>query len=260
MTSSSSANPPHPRFHFEDAGPFDIVGDVHGCHGELIELLERLGYRIDGTPESPRVEAPPGRRVLFLGDLVDRGPGIPACLRLALAMTRAGTAMCVLGNHDRKLGRWLEGRDVEVAFGLAQSIEQMQAEPQDFKDQVRLYIDELPHHLVLDHGKLVVAHAGLREELHGQDSKRAWSYSIFSETTGERDENGYPVRKDWAAEYSGAARVVYGHTVVPQAVWRNETICLDTGCVYGDRLTALRYPELELVEVAAHAVHYDEYP
>lgn len=260
MSAPSPADRPHPRSRFEDAGPFDIVGDVHGCHGELLELLERLGYRIAGTENEPRVEPPPGRRLLFLGDLVDRGPAIPDCLRLALAMERDGTALCVLGNHDRKLARWLEGRDVEVSFGLAESIEQMEREPAAFRAQVRAYIERLPHHLVLDGGQLVVAHAGLREDLHGRDSKRAWSFSIFSETTGARDENGYPVRKDWAADYSGQARVVYGHTVVPEAVWRNGTICIDTGCVYGDRLTALRYPELELVHVEAHAVHYDRYP
>jgi protein phosphatase len=250
----------HPLEHRSEGGPFDIIGDLHGCHEELLHLLTELGYEVRGTELAPRVRPPAGRRALFLGDLVDRGPKSPACLRLVMAMVRDQSALCILGNHDRKFARWLAGREVQVAFGLAETIEQMAAEPQAFRREVREFLEDLPHHFVLDEARLVVAHAGLREELHGRDSKRARAFCVWGETTGAQDANGYPVRKDWAAEYSGQARVVYGHTRVPEARWRNGTLCIDTGCVYGDRLTALRYPELELVEVAARAVYCDTYP
>ena len=244
----------------DDPGPFDIVGDLHGCFDELLELLDLLGYEVRGGERDPVVTPPTGRRAVFLGDLVDRGPKSPACVRLVMGMVRAGTGLCLLGNHDRKCARWLEGRDVEVSFGLAETIEQMERETRAFREEARTFMKELPHHLILDDGQLVVDHAGLREDLHGHESKRAQSFCVFGETTGERNAQGYPVRKDWAREYSGAPRVVYGHTVVAEAEWRNNTLCIDTGCVYGDRLTALRYPELELVQVRAHAVHYETYP
>src|SRR5207249_10220708 len=87
-------------------GPFDIIGDVHGCFDELRELLKQLGYEIQMHGESEphfRVQHPQGRKAVFLGDLVDRGPAIPNTLRLAMNMVSAGNALCIPGNHDIKL-------------------------------------------------------------------------------------------------------------------------------------------------------------
>ncbi len=237
-------------------GPYDLIGDVHGCHEELVLLLERLGHRVGGTAEAPTFSAADGRRAVIVGDLVDRGPANPAVLRLVMEMVRCGGGLCVKGNHDHKLARKLAGRDVTIAFGLAESLEQLEAEPPEFLEEVRAFLHGLPYQLLLDDGKLVVSHAGLRESLHGVDSKRSRALCLFGETTGEKDERGYPVRKDWAAEYHGAARVVYGHTPVEDVHWRNGTLNLDTGCVFGGALTALRYPEDEVVRVDALRVHY----
>src|ERR1700754_1816372 len=110
-------------------------------------------------------------------------------------------------------------------------------------------------HCVLDGGRLVVAHGGLREEMHGRGSGAVRDFCMYGETTGEIDEFGLPVRYNWAAEYKGKAMVVYGHTPVPQAQWLNRTIDIDTGCVFGGKLTALRYPEKELVSVAAARIY-----
>ena len=82
------------------------------------------------------------------------------------------------------------------------------------------------------------------------------SFALYGETTGETDEFGLPIRYSWAAEYRGKAMVVYGHTPVPEPTWLNHTINIDTGCVYGGRLTALRYPEKELVSVPAAQTYY----
>lgn len=87
--------------------------------------------------------------------------------------------------------------------------------------------------------------------MQGRASGRVRDFALFGETTGETDEFGLPVRYDWAAEYRGRAKVVYGHTPVPEAEWINKTINIDTGCTFGGRLTALRYPEMELVTVPA---------
>ena len=232
-------------------GPFDIIGDVHGCFAELHTLLGELGYQITPTADSYAVQPPAGRKAIFLGDLVDRGPQIPAVLRLVMGMVAAGTALCVPGNHDLKLVRKLRGKAVQVTHGLADSLAQLEQESPAFRDQVAAFLDGLVSHYVLDEGKLVVAHAGMKEAMQGRGSGKVRDFALYGETTGETDQFGLPVRYNWAAEYRGQAMVVYGHTPVPEPEWLNRTINIDTGCVFGGRLTALRYPERELVAVPA---------
>ncbi|MFL5766836.1 MAG: polynucleotide kinase-phosphatase [Actinomycetota bacterium] len=238
----------------DEHGPFDIVGDVHGCAEELAELLETLGY---SRNEAGALEHPGRRKAVFLGDLVDRGPATPEVLRTVMGMVAAGNAICVPGNHEVKLVRALRGRDVQIAHGLGESLDQLSREPEAFRDEVVEFLDKLVSHFVLDDGKLVVAHAGMREEMQGRASSAVRAFALYGETTGEIDEFGLPVRYPWAEDYRGSAMVVYGHTPVPAAQWVNNTIDVDTGCVYGGRLTALRYPEKELVSVAAKRVHYE---
>lgn len=240
-------------------GPFDIIGDVHGCCDELEALLEKLGYAVswsgDGGARSCSIAAAHGRRAVFVGDLVDRGPRSPDVLRLVSAMVTGGTGLCVPGNHDVKFLRWLSGRNVKATHGLSLTIEQMQAEPPDFRAAMRTFIDGLVSHLWLDGGRLVVAHAGIRADMIGRSSGAVREFCLYGDTTGETDEFGLPVRHNWAAEYQGETAVVYGHTPVLQAEWLNGTMCLDTGCVYGGNLTALRWPEKELVSVPAARVY-----
>jgi protein phosphatase len=238
----------------DDHGPFDIIGDVHGCFDELRILLNVLGYDVarDGSTASH----PQGRRAVFLGDLVDRGPKTPAVLRLVMGMVREGAALCIPGNHEVKLLRALQGRQVATGHGLAESLEQLSREPPEFITELIGFLDGLIGHFVLDGGQLVVAHAGLPASMHGRQSGAVRAFALYGDTTGENDEFGLPIRYPWAEEYRGEATVVYGHTPVLEAVWINKTICLDTGCVFGGRLTALRYPERELVAVPALTVHY----
>jgi protein phosphatase len=238
-------------------GPFDIIGDVHGCYDELLELLDQLGYEItdDDGGGAPLVIPPAGRRAIFLGDLVDRGPRVPDVLRLVMGMVEAGTALCIPGNHDVKLMRKLAGKDVQITHGLGESLAQLDKEPEEFRAAVAAFIDKLVSHYVLDDGNLVVAHAGMKESMQGRGSGKVREFALFGETTGETDEFGLPVRYNWAAEYRGKAMVVYGHTPVPQPEWFNRTINIDTGCVFGGSLTALRYPERELVSVAAKEIY-----
>ncbi|MEN1704628.1 MAG: polynucleotide kinase-phosphatase [Planctomycetota bacterium] len=250
----------------DEHGPFDIIGDVHGCFDELTELLESLGYRIGrtaGAPEGDWSVTPPAvseagepeRKLLFLGDLVDRGPKSPAVLRLVKRVVAEGKGYCVPGNHDVKLMRKLNGKNVQLTHGLAETMEQLDGESPEFLEEVRKFIDSLVSHYVLDDGKLVIAHAGLKEDMQGRGSGKVREFCLYGETTGETDEFGLPVRYNWAAEYRGRAMVVYGHTPVPDADWLNGTICIDTGCVFGGKLTALRYPERDLVSVDAKAVY-----
>jgi protein phosphatase len=259
-------------------GPFDLIGDIHGCYDELVELLEALGYavgRSDGVVESwsaapqdgeasqnstpprlhPPVIPPAGRKLVFLGDLVDRGPKSPQVLRLVMQAVADGVALCVPGNHDMKLLRKLHGKNVQLTHGLAETIAQLSSEPESFHKEVAAFIDDLVSHYVLDDGRLVVAHAGLTESMHGRGSGAVREFCLYGETTGETDEFGLPVRHNWAAEYRGDAMVVYGHTPVPEPEWLNRTLNIDTGCVFGGKLTALRYPEKEWVSVPAKATY-----
>ncbi|MDP9296419.1 MAG: polynucleotide kinase-phosphatase [Actinomycetota bacterium] len=238
----------------DEHGPFDIVGDVHGCHDELMELLGELGYIAEGEDV---LRHPEGRKAVFLGDLVDRGPATPAVLRTVMSMVEADAAICVPGNHENKLVRALKGRDVQIAHGLGESLAQLEQEPEEFRTKVRDFLDGLVSHFVLDDRKLVVAHAGMREEMQGRASAAVRAFALYGETTGEIDEFGLPVRYPWAEDYRGGALVVYGHTPVPEATWVNGTMDIDTGCVYGGKLTALRYPEKELVSVPAKRVYYE---
>ncbi len=239
----------------DEHGPFDIIGDVHGCLDELTALLARLGYEIGGSGDALSAKPPAGRRAIFLGDLVDRGPAVPGVLRLVMGMVQAGAALCVPGNHDIKLMRKLRGKDVKVSHGLAESLAQLEREPAEFRKKVAEFLDDLVSHYVLDDGKLVVAHAGMKEPMQGRGSGKVRDFALYGETTGETDEYGLPVRHNWAAEYRGQAMVVYGHTPVPEPEWVNNTLCIDSGCVFGGKLTALRYPEREIVSVPAAKVY-----
>lgn len=233
-------------------GPFDIIGDIHGCSSELDTLLGKLGYENGSHPE--------GRTAVFVGDLVDRGPDSPGVLRRVMSMVSSGDALCVPGNHENKLGRYLKGRKVQHSHGLAETVEQLEredAEHPEFREEVADFIDGLVSHYVLDGGRLVVCHAGLPEKYHGRTSGRVRSHALYGDTTGETDEFGLPVRYPWAEEYRGAAAVVYGHTPVPTASWVNNTLCLDTGAVFGGKMTALRWPEREIVDVPAERVWYE---
>ncbi len=247
---------PLPDDHRHEHGPFDLIGDIHGCATELFTLLDELGYPVDADGRvGPH---PQQRRVVFLGDLVDRGPAIVPVFRTAMQMVADGVALAVEGNHEDKLARALSGNDVSVTGGLARSLEQIDATPdaESLRQDVIDFIHGLPDHIRLDGGALVAVHAGLPASMQGRSSRAVRAFALYGDVTGALDANGNQIRRDWAASYDGEAFVVYGHTPTDAPEIRFGTICVDTGCVFGGSLTALRYPENTLVEVPAPGRYY----
>jgi protein phosphatase len=241
----------------DEHGPFDVIGDVHGCARELSALLVRLGYRRRGA--GPFVHAR-GRRAVFIGDLVDRGPRCLEAATIAMDMVDAGTALAVLGNHDLDLAERFAGRGDEPGPGTAVTLAQLahaSAEKRRrFRRRFAAFVASRPSHLVLDAGRLAVAHAALREEHLGRDSETVRHFAVRGETTGDCDGYGLPRRVNWALAYRGRAFVVYGHTPVRAPETIGATLNIDTGCCYGGALTAFTWPERRLVQVEAARVHY----
>ncbi|MBZ0211606.1 MAG: metallophosphoesterase [Hyphomicrobium sp.] len=242
-------------------GPLDIIGDVHGCADELVELLHALGYtvRLEGTGDSRSTVAttPRARRAFFVGDLVDRGPNAPDVLRIVMDMVERGQALSIVGNHDDKFVRWLKGRDVKIAHGLERTIAQLDGEGEAIRTRALAFLDELPSHALLDDGHLAVAHAGIRESMLGKRFRRAHDFGLYGDSSGRLAADGLPERFNWAAEYRGKTAIVYGHTPVAEPEWLNNTLCIDTGCVFGGRLTALRWPEREIISVTTKQTYAD---
>ncbi len=240
----------------DEHGPFDIIGDIHGCFDELALLLSKLGYEKKGEYDYVH---PDKRKAVFLGDLCDRGPKNVPVLKLAMNMVRSGNALAVPGNHDVKLLKYLGGGNVRVKNGLEETVSEISNESESFKNDVKDFIDSLIGHYVLDDGKLVVSHAGIKEEYIGRGSKRIRDFCLYGDVTGENDDDGLPVRLDWAADYRGKALNVFGHTPNLEVRSVNNTCDIDTACVFGGKLTALRYPEREYVSVPA-LKKYSEHP
>lgn len=237
----------------DEHSPFDVIGDIHGCCDELEKLLSQMGYVMTDSGYAH----PEGRKAAFLGDFCDRGPRNADVLRLVMDMVKAGNAIAVPGNHDVKLLKYLNGKTISMTHGIDKTIAELEEKGEGFKAEVKAFIDSLISHYVLDDGKLVIAHAGLREAYIGRGSARVREFCLYGETTGETDSFGLPVRLDWAADYRGRATVVYGHIAGLEVKSLNGTYCIDTGCVFGGKLTAYRYPEREIVSVDAACQYYE---
>ena len=240
-------------------GPFDIFGDVHGCHEELYALLEKLGYSLTDDTNGKTAQHPDGRTAVFVGDLVDRGPGADLVLELVANMVEAHSALSVMGNHEDKLIRTLRGNPTQITHGRQRTMDSLETRTPEFRQRIQQFLQNLPPHITLDAGKLAIAHAGILPEYIGRQSSRIRQFCMYGETTSETDEWGLPVRYNWAQNYHGNTKIVYGHTPVAEPAWYNNTINLDTGCAFGGALTALRYPEDQIVSVPAVRVHYESH-
>jgi protein phosphatase len=228
----------------------DIIGDVHGCFTEFKALTVQLGYDWDsGFPKHKQ-----GRKLAFVGDLTDRGPQSLKIVEIVweLAVNRK-EAYYVPGNHCNKLYRYFLGNNVQITHGLETTVAEYQELDKDRQREIRgkfieLY-EQAPLYHILDQGRLVIAHAGIREDYIGKYNSKVKTFVLYGDITGEKHPDGSPVRCDWARHYRGKACIVYGHTPVLDVRIINNTYNIDTGAVFGGKLSALRYPEKEVVSV-----------
>ncbi|MGA9287897.1 MAG: bis(5'-nucleosyl)-tetraphosphatase PrpE [Anaerobacillus sp.] len=228
---------------------FDIIGDIHGCYDELVSLTTRLGY--DWTSGIPLHAS--GRKLVFPGDLTDRGPDSLSIISIVATLVELGNGLYCPGNHCNKLYRYMIGRNVQQTHGLETTVSELNALPTIERDAIKqkfisLY-EHAPLYLSLADGELICAHAGIPERYIGQSDKKVKTFVLYGDINGESHPNGMPVRKDWASDYLGESLIVYGHTPVKEPRWVNHTVNIDTGCVFGGKLTALRYPELNTLSV-----------
>ncbi|WP_209125542.1 bis(5'-nucleosyl)-tetraphosphatase PrpE [Alkalihalobacillus sp. BA299] len=238
--------------------PIDIIGDIHGCYDEFVQLTEKLGY--DWSENIPI--HPTGRKLAFVGDLTDRGPHSVKVIEIVYELVNRKLAYYVPGNHCDKLYRYFLGRNVQTTHGLETTVAELEQlsrkEYNAISAKFRKLVENSNLYAVLDDGKLVIAHAGIRQDYIGRHDKKVKTFVLYGDITGEKHPDGSPVRRDWAKNYSGEAWIVYGHTPVAEPRFIHNTVNIDTGCVFGGKLTALRYPELETVSVPSSMPHVGE--
>lgn len=237
----------------------DIIGDIHGCFHELKNLTLKLGYSWEtGIPLHP------DKRMLgFVGDLADRGPESLNVMEVVWKLvTKEHKAFYTPGNHCNKLYRYFLGNKVQITHGLETTVAEYEKLTQKEKQHIREHYMELyenaPLYLVLDEEQLVIAHAGIKESFIGKSCSQVKTFVLYGDITGEKNPDGSPVRRDWSKEYSGKAYIVYGHTPVKEVRIVNNTYNIDTGAVFGGKLSALRYPEMEVISVPSTMPYVEE--
>lgn len=230
----------------------DIIGDIHGCFEELLELLDKLEY----YQKNGAYSHPHGNKIVFIGDITDRGPESIAVIQLVYQLVvEQKIAYYVPGNHCNKLYRYFLGNRVQEKHGLETTVAEWknlnESQQKNVQKTFMILYEKAPLYLHFEDRNLIVAHAGIKEHLIGQRDKRTKSFVLYGDVTGQTDHQGRPIRRDWAKHYQGEPWIVYGHTPVLEPRQINRTINIDTGCVFGNKLTALRFPEQTMISVSS---------
>lgn len=243
---------------------YAIIGDIHGCVNELIDLVTKVLLK-DLNVGNKEFNPVTGRRFVFVGDITDRGPQNIAAMIYVKHLCDEFGALIVSGNHDNKFARYLKGNDIRISHGIDKTIDEWK----EFKVKHKEVAEEMKEwymekilnttpYLVLDNGRLVVSHAGIKDWMIGKDNKATRSMCLYGDTTGRRDEKGFPILNDWNAEHIGDFLIVHGHNVREKAEVINNVCDVDTGCVFGGKLTALMYPEMEFISEKAHELYFKD--
>ena len=202
-----------------------VVGDIHGCYDELMELMDEVNLEKKD-------------RVVSVGDLISKGPKSREVLELFMTDARFST---VIGNHDLTLRRRWSGEDVELKPAQKETHKELKSE----KDKYATFLNTLP--FVIDLDTHLVVHAGLRPnvELHSQTTGDLTRIRTLG--PDRESEEGTP----WYHVYNGEKTVLFGHWPSEEPRRGPRAIGLDTGCVYGHTLTAYIIETDEFVSVKA---------
>ncbi|WP_058308126.1 bis(5'-nucleosyl)-tetraphosphatase PrpE [Gracilibacillus massiliensis] len=237
----------------------DIIGDIHGCYQELMELVEKLGYQY----QNDKIYHPDNRQLAFVGDLTDRGPKSLDVIRFVYhVVMELKLGFYVPGNHCDKLYRYFLGNNVKQQHGLETTVEEYQQlskpEQLEVKGMMMTLYENAPLYKVVNELDTVIAHAGIPEKYIGRNDKKVKTFVLYGDITGGKLADGRPVRRDWAQHYHGDKWIVYGHTPVLEPRFVNRTVNIDTGCVFGNQLTAFRLPEEEIINVPSKQPFVEE--
>ncbi|WP_077703110.1 bis(5'-nucleosyl)-tetraphosphatase PrpE [Virgibacillus dokdonensis] len=230
----------------------DVIGDVHGCFEELEQLFSKLGYKKEQI-----IYIHPQQRVpVFVGDITDRGPHSLNVITLVYHMVITHKkARYVPGNHCNKLYRYFLGNKVQLRHGLETTVAEYKRcskeEQAIIRQRFMTLYEQAPLYLQIPECNAIIAHAGIKESYVGRADKKVTSFVLYGDTTGEFHADGRPVRRDWAAYYQGDKWIIYGHTPVLQPRFLNKTVNIDTGCVFGNQLTAFSLPEEKITAVSS---------
>ncbi|WP_079508747.1 polynucleotide kinase-phosphatase [Mesobacillus jeotgali] len=247
----------HP-LELEVGAGIDIIGDIHGCYDEMIELLEKLGYKKDNEDLYLH---PEGRRFLSIGDVMSRGPQSLRSMIFFYRHVEKGLAYMIDSNHGWKIARWLDGKKVTLSHGdekVEQEFWQYEEEygaeaASEWRFMLKDFLLKSPSHYILKKNGIptvVCAHAGIKDEYIGKQSPEVSDFCRYGDTDGF-NEKGKPVRKDWFIGHQTSQLIVWGHDPKPQPLKINNSLNIDQGAVFGGNLTAFRYPEKQIVSVKA---------
>ncbi|SDZ56251.1 polynucleotide kinase-phosphatase [Evansella caseinilytica] len=236
----------------------DIIGDIHGCYDEMIQLLENLGYVKN---DEQLYLHPAGRKFVSIGDCMSRGSRSLDTMLFFTRHINNGLAYMIDSNHGWKIARWLDGKNVVLNHGDEKVAEEFSEYERKhgagaaaaLKQDIKTVLLKAPSHYVFTRNGtavLVCVHAGIKDKYIGKQSKRISDFCRYGDTDGF-DEQGKPIRKDWFLHHQTKACIVWGHDPKPQPLLINNTVNIDQGVVFGGKLTAFRYPEKEFVAVDA---------
>ncbi|CAM9263535.1 unnamed protein product [Scytosiphon promiscuus] len=232
-----------------------VVGDIHGCHGEMVSLLERCGYRLGNREDKERFS------VILAGDLVNKGPANAEVVRTA----RKEGFLAVRGNHDNfalaaatGVGRYsksVASKDGEGGAKPPPWVEQLSSGDIE-------WMSALPYTLSLPSMGCIVVHAGLVPGMP-LDSQDAEAMCCMRNVVELEDGRGYEPHilptegVAWAKAWKGPEHVIFGHDAKRGFQKEPFATGLDTGCVYGRSLTAIVLPGRKIVCVPAEKMWSD---
>ncbi len=216
-------------------GRLIAIGDIHGCHQEFAELLERLSLTKDD-------------RLVLLGDLVNRGPD--SCRVIDLA--KQHNALSLLGNHELRL---LNYRRTKEPYNNRDADAETFAKlrPEDWA-----YLETMPLTHYVEELNTVFVHGGFlpNEPWQRQPASVVTRIQVVDNdgNPGKRAES--PESPPWADLWNGPPFVVYGHTPRPDIYKLKWSVGIDTACVMGGHLTAYILPEKRFVQVKARRRYF----